>query len=816
MKSRVLSTAFNTGEVTPELFGRVDLEKVKHACGLARNFIVLPHGPLANRTGLQFVKEVKTSANFTRLVPFVYSQYQTFAIELGGGYFRFHTDGGTLLANGATVWSSTATYYPSEVVSYNGSTYLCLQSGVVGTVPGTNSAVWYLLPADGTLEIPNTYAAADLPVVKFIQSNDVMTFTHPSYQTLELRRYGAADWRTALVTFAPTLTPPNTMSIVANTPTAGGVATAASYVMTAVQPGTFEESGPSASVSATNNLTLQGNNNVVTGYATTYSSLITFNVYKAISPGGIYGFIGSVSAPSSALNPINFTDNNITPDFTQTPPIPQPSTLLNSATWYAACAAYYQQRKALAGPLSAPQSVWMTRSGTEYNMNYSVPVRNDDAIQFAIASREMNNIRHMIPLRGDLLLLTPDAEFQCTSTTGGALTPSTILLLPFSYIGASDAPPATAGNSIVYAQSRGGRVRELLYSWQAQGYVSNDVSILAPHLFDTFNVVDMAFVKAPYPIVWCVNDQGTLLGMSYVPEQQIAAWHHHDTGNGDRFEACCSVIENSDDVLYVIVNRTINGATRRFVERLVPRIFPTPADAFFVDSGATYQAAVGTYSQSGTTVTCTTATAHGLATGQVVPLAFSDALLTGSYTVTVVDTTHFTVASTLSQTETGTMAVQVTTVSGLTWLEGRTVAVLADGAVHPQVVVSATGSIALQWPANKLQIGLPITAQFEGMPFAFLVTWDDRGQGRPKNVNKAFLRVRESSGFYAGPSFSQLTQYAQAQPSTWGTPPAWVTDEVEVVVSGLWDANGQICVQQTDPLPVTLIATTLEVSVGGG
>ncbi len=759
MKTRVLSSGFNTGEVTPEMFGRVDLQKVRNACALARNMIVLPHGPVENRTGFAYVNEVKNSANFTRLVPFVFSQTQTFAIELGAGYFRFHTEGATLLSGGAPY------------------------------------------------EVANSYAAADLAAIKFTQSNDVMTFVHPSYPVMELKRLGATNWTFTPATFGASIAAPTALAGTANEPvTTNAHPLPRQYVVTALAPNTLEESLPSGSVSLTNDLTLAGNTNSLTWTPT--PGAVAQNVYANISPGGVYGFVGQVAGSTG-----NFTDNNITPDFTQTPPTGNYNTL-GTAGGYPAATTYYQQRRVFGGADNSPQTVMTTRSGTEYNLNYSIPVRSDDAIQFTVASREENSIKHILPLRTDLILLTPDAEYQVTGS-GNVITPSNLSITPFTYIGAGDAPPQGAGNSVVYAASRGGRVRELIYQWQAQGYISNDLCLLAPHLFDGYNVIDMAFCKALYPIIWCINDQGSLLGLTYVPEQQVAAWHHHDT-DGDKFEACCSVIEGSYDVLYVIVNRTINGATRRFVERLVPRQFATQAAAFFVDSGVTYQAPNGSYSQSGATVTCTTTTAHNLTTGQSVALSFSNAALSGNYTVTVVNSTTFTVTVATSATATGTVQIQVTTVSGLTWLEGRTVNVLTDGATHPQVVVSATGTITLNWPAGICQIGLPITAQFQGMPFAFFVTWDDRGYGRAKNVNRAFLRVHNSSSFYAGPNFNSLVQYAMTPSGQWGEPPPWITDEVEIVVPPSWDTDGQVCVQQTDPLPVTLVSTTVEVSVGGG
>ena len=113
---------------------------------------------------------------------------------------------------------------------------------------------------------------------------------------------------------------------------------------------------------------------------------------------------------------------------------------------------------------------------------------------------------------------------------------------------------------------------------------------MAKHLFDYSTITDLCFSRSPTPIVWAINDSGALLGLTYVPEQQVAAWHKHDTLNGV-FESCVTITEGNQDALYVIVKRVINGATVRYIEVLNNRFFATQADAFFVDSGITYSGA---------------------------------------------------------------------------------------------------------------------------------------------------------------------------------------------------------------------------------
>jgi hypothetical protein len=225
-------------------------------------------------------------------------------------------------------------------------------------------------------------------------------------------------------------------------------------------------------------------------------------------------------------------------------------------------------------------------------MNYSVPSQDSDALRFAIAAQRSNSIRHLIP-GTDLLLLTGSTEWRITNLSGGAITASTLAITPQAQNGTTDVPPVQVNNFVIYPSSQGGHLRELSYQWQSAGYLSNDLCLLAKHLFDYGAIVDLCFSRSPTPIVWAINKKGRLLGLTYVPEQQVAAWHRHDTING-LFESCVTITEGNQDALYVIVKRVINGATVRYIEVLNNRFFATPATAFFVDSGITWTGAPAT------------------------------------------------------------------------------------------------------------------------------------------------------------------------------------------------------------------------------
>lgn len=520
---RHLQYTFSGGEVSPEMFGRLDDAKYQAGLALCRNFIPKPQGPAQNRPGFAFVREVKNSAARVRLIPFTYSTTQTMVIEAGAGYFRFHTQGATVMD---------------------------------GSVP---------------YEIASPYAEADLFDLHYVQSADVLTIVHPGYAPRELRRLGAINWQLTTLSFAAPIAPPGSP-----TATASGTGTTSySYVVTVQAEDGVTESAASAVATCTNNLFTTGNKNTIAWAAVTGGK--RYSVYKM--QGGLYGYIGQTES-------LSLVDDNISPDLSKTPPIYD--AVFSATGEYPGAVSYFEQRRCFAGTTQKPQNIWMTKSGTESVMSYSLPIRDDDRIAFRVAAREANTIRHIVPLT-QLLLLTSSAEWRVSSVNSDAITPTTISVRPQSYVGASNVQPAIINNTLIYCAARGGHIRELAYSWQANGFITGDLSLRAPHLFDAYDVADMAYAKAPLPIVWFVSSSGKLLGLTYVPEQQIGAWHQHDTDG--TFESCAVVAEGSEDMLYCVVRRTINGNSVRLVERMATRQFVDPADAFFVDCGLTYSGA---------------------------------------------------------------------------------------------------------------------------------------------------------------------------------------------------------------------------------
>jgi hypothetical protein len=686
---RSAALSFGGGELTPEFFGRIDDGQFQTGLALCQNFTVLPHGPIANRPGTKFVGYCKYADRRPRLIPFTYSDRSTVVIEMGHKYMRFHTNGGTVL-------------------NTDGSPY----------------------------EIASPYEQSNLPVVRFVQSGDVVTMTHREYKPRELRRMAAADWAFSIIEFNSELSPPTAVTGTAHAGATPGEPYETAYAVTTVGQTTSDESLQSNTATAINNLYDDNAYNELT-WTPPAGGAFRYNIYKKRS--GIYGYIGQTDSTS-------FIDDNIASDFGTTPPLNQ--NVFASENNYPRVVSYYEQRRVFGSTEKQPQNLWFSKTGTETNFNFSVPPRADDSVQFKLASREANYVKHLLPL-GDLILFTASAVWRVGSVDGGPLTPTTVSARKqIGSFGSAECPPVEVNTSALYVTAPNGHVRELGYSEQSNGYVSGDLSLRAPHLFNGFDIRAMAFASTPYPVVWAVSTSGKLLGLTYVPEQKVGAWHQHVTGYDDAFEDVCVVRENSDDAVYVIVKRAIGEQVVRTIERFAARApEANKRDQFFVDCGATYD---------------------------------------GDPTMTV---------------------------SGLDWLEGATVAIVADGVIlNPRQVLN--GAVTLDVEASRVHVGLPIRARARTLPLSLQM--QGYAQGVPKNVTKASVRLYRTLGLKAGPDFGSLNEAMFRTDETLGESPQLLTGSIEIDTYPTWQDDGTVCFEQTEPMPCTILSMVLEGALGGG
>lgn len=935
--TKLIQSSFSAGELSPSLYGRVDLAKYKVGAARMRNLFVDYRGGTSNRVGTKFVGRAFKSATKVRLIPFTFSTVQTYVLEFGDLYMRVIKDGAYVLETGKNITGVTLAN-PGVVTSVahgfaNGDwVYI---SGVGGTtgingntyvVAGTTANTFQLTDYDGnpvstlgmgaytaggtaaryyTLTTP--WAAADLARIKFAQSADVMTICHPDYVPRDLTRTGHAAWTLTSITFASSITAP----VIASIATSGAGTTYFEYVVTAVDQN-GQESLPSTTtkVASVNITTTAG---AITLTWNPVAGAQYYNVYRApvanatdVPTGSNHGYVGTAYGTQ-------FTDGNITPDFTKTPPLhinPFAANAITAITivtggagWVAGSTSatitdpngtgariipivvggavtgflildggsgytapvlnmigagagttvtfsrspasglnpgvvtYFQQRKYFAAPTNAPETLYATKPGAFTNMDYSNPTVADDSLQLTIASQQVNDIKWMIPMPGGLVVLSGSGAWQITGgSKSDAVTATSGLATAQAYNGCSDVPPIVVNYDILYVQAKGSIVRDLAYNFFVNVYTGTDLTVLSNHLFNPHEITEWTWAEEPLKVVWAARDDGMLLSMTFLKEQEVMGWARHDTQG--LFKSVASIQEGSEDVVYFCVQRYIQGKWVQYIEQMQSRIFPNDDDAsaptvvensWFVDCGLDYPLvypAANISVNKATGTVSVTADAAVFAPGDVGKVwrgggGLGTVTVYGSPTVVTVVLTSDIVEVIPNQpgdqvpvpisSGDWSLTTPVTTVSGLSHLEGKTVKVLGDGNVFADKVVTA-GSITLDQPCSRIIVGLGYTAQLQTLD---LESPQGTIQGNRKKIGKLTVKVQNTRGIKYGPTFSQLTEVKQRGPSVpMGSPIPLFSGTFNVIMDPSWNEDGRVCIQQDYPLPVTVLAVAPDVEIG--
>jgi hypothetical protein len=801
-------------------------------------------GGASNRSGTQFIGEVKDSTKTVRLIPFVFNNDQTYVLEFGDQYIRVIRAGAYVSDLSLTITNITQTN--PAVLTYtgtdpaNGDEFAI--SGVVGMtqVNGRNFKVANVNAGANTFEldymdgtnvnsvgfsaytsggtaariytISSTYLEADLMSLNFVQSADVMTIVHPTYPPRELSRSGHATWSLSSITFSPSNSAPTGL--------AGPAGTHNSYKVTAIKNESFEESLPSSAAecgaadpSVTNLITLTWN---------TVSGSREYNVYRKLN--GVWGFIGIAGTNT-------FVDNGYPVDQTDTPPVA--STIFNSTDNYPSAVAYVQQRLMFANTNTNPETIWGSRVGFFNNFTTSTPVQDDDRIKFTMAGERVNRVRHILNLRG-LVVFTADGEWSVGRD--GVITPFNLDTQQHAYNGSSELRPLVVGSTALYVQARGAIVRDLSFSYERDGYTGNDLTAFSSHLFDGYELADWAYQKIPHSIIWAVRDDGILLSLTYVPEHELWAWARHDFGD-DTIENVCVVPEGEEDSLYLVMNRTVDGSTVRYVERMYTRLIEDIADAKFLDCALSYDGrntnTAHTMTLSGGTtwvytedLTLTSSTAYFTAAdvGNAIHLEGAEQIrceITGYTSTTVVTVrAHQTVPAAMRSTAISDWAKAVDQVTGLWHIEGEQVSIFADGFVVASpnnasmgTVTVTNGTVTLSRPYAVIHVGLPYISDIETLDIDLAAT--ETLMDKSKMVGAVSMRVEKSRGMWVGPQpptdddddpLEGLVELKLRNTETYDEPMDLSTGVVTENLQPDWNSNGRVFVRQVDPVPLAVVA----------
>lgn len=810
-----------------------------------RNGFTGSNGGVYNRAGTEYILTVTDED--TRMIRWESNiSGATYDVVIDKTMLRFIQDGSLVAVPTPAAYSGSTGYVSGDIVSKSGVNYVCISDSTpMGTSPPNTTYWWPLVGL--TFSIPSPFTtAAMVSGFQFVQDGERMTFTHPDLGVpIELVRYiregqaneifGFSSWPLIDTTaFGAQVTseagasaailalpqPPTGLS------TDKATGTGATYVVTSLNA-EGEESLPCAQI--TTDIGDPSSENVTLGWDNMLAA--RYNIYVDIS--GIFFFNGSSTTNS-------YVDNKSINDIDQTGPSPpsKRDELVSTASFGPAVIGRYQQRTLLARFNNNTQLIDGSKIGFPRNYTIETPAVDDASIQIKLKGKHANGVRHLLDL-GDLFILTDTGEWLGKGDASGALTPSTSRAEQYSYFGANSVPPETIGSEAVYVQSLGSSIRSIGYdilNGGRDGYLNKRLDVYADHLLEQNTVVDWAYQQLPHSILWAVRDDGTLIAMTYVKEQQVLAFHRHDTLGS--FLRVVAVPEGSEQAIYFLVKRTVNGSSVMFIERMYGRLFKDRIDAKFLDCSLSYDGrntgdTTMTLSGSGWTSDDTltlTASADFFSNtdlgneiqitgpdGTVVRLKIADY----SSATVVTGTTDLDVPVSMQAVAIKTWAKAVNTFSGLDHLEGQSVAVFADGqtranpnnSLYGDPLVVNSGSISLSDCFAVVNIGLPYISDLETLDI-------DTPNGetiadKKKITPRVTLFTKDTRGLYVGdrppPNDSadpleNLQLITPLKDEDWQITNGVVDEKILVTLVSSWNRNGRIFIRQIDPEPMTILA----------
>ncbi len=826
-----IQPSFGAGEIAPMLRSRVDLQKYASALARAQNFFIHPQGGASNRPGMRWIASTKDSERRAVLIPFKFSSDDSYMLEFGHLYVRFYRGGDT----------------PGQVLD-GGSAY----------------------------EVATPYTEDEVAELDPNQSADVIYLSHPDHEPMTLTRNDNTDWvLDEYVNEGGPFMLGNTeeTTITADAVTGNVALTASADLFDALHVGalwkiihaiegqavaaslTSATSTASVSCGGTWRLITHGTwtgkiqVEVSTDNGTTWTVVRSFssvNDYNADTFGTIdedvslvrvtcysytsgtiavditadaYTHVGiaritQVNSPTVAIAEVLDTlgDTTATEDWAE-------------GSWsdyrgFPACSCFVQDRLAFAFTRSEPQTAWLTQASDYVNFRRSIPLVDSDGITVNLPSRQVNGIRSMIGLRDALLALTSSADWSIGPADNGILSPTSVKTSLEGYSGSSTVRPCIVRNRAIIAQPMGTVIRDLAFDLTT-GYTGDPINVLAAHLFQGKQVVCMAYAQEPDSLVWVVLDDGTLLSMTYMKEQEVLAWTPHETDG--LVEWVATIPGNGFDEVWLLVNRDGD----RFVERMAPRMITTnPEDQFFVDAGLSLDLPKDITGASKANPVVIAAAAHGFVDGDLVDISDVEGMteLNGKrYMVASAGVNDFALKTEAGANVNGTAYTTyssggvarkvVTEVTGLDHLEGRTVAILGNGSVYPRQVV-VDGAVTLSPGASRVHAGLPYRAILETLSIEAPQT-NGTLQGRKIKIPEVAIRFLNSRGGTVGRDDDHQDKIIQRRNEAWGAPIALFTGEHKKVISSTYKSGASITIIQDDPLPMTVLAIIPRVTVGG-
>ena len=837
-------SSFSAGEISPLLEGRAGLEKYREGLADLTNMIVMPTGGVKRRPGTEYLGEVKASANKTRLIPFQFKTSDTYILEFGDEIMRVYrndlqvltgaaktitaitkaspgvlTSNGHGFANGDEIFI----YDVGGMVELNGRNYRVANTAtntftlvdLFGNAINTGGFTTFTSggKAEELFELATPYDKDDLAALRFVQSADTMYFVHPSYAIRTLTRTDHNAWAFEEIT----LTGPPRITITGITAANPGVITSNGHGLA---------NGTEIRITGVVGMTELNNANYLVAATAT-------NTFQLTTLAGV------------AVNTTNFTAYDSAGTV-----IAQTATELNSFNNFPSCVTFFEQRIVYANTTNNPQTLWFSKNA-DYN-NLTVGTGDNDALIYTIASNQVNAIRYLSPTRV-LTVGTTGGEYVVTATSDGPITPTTTLIRKYSNYGSASVEPVQVADVTLFAQRGGRKLREFKYVGEVNsgGYQAPDMTVLAEHI-TVGGITEFAYQQEPESIVWALRSDGTLLGMTFRREEEVVGWHKHIIG-GVFGQATVTVTDYANLAVgsKIIITKT-GGDSVTFTSEAAGGSAPAvtngwrpntsnnvTADNIFTAINAHADFTVANPAANVVTITETARAATGYLTittndstrlaatsesqavvESIAPLPTDtgndDLYMIVKRTIGAVTKRYVEVLKKFDFGSVTTSAFFVdsglaysgaatTSLSGLYHVTGETISILANGATHPDEVVSA-GKIGLDYSATTAAVGYAYTSNMRTMRIES-GSVDGTSQGKPKRIHAITIRLHETVGIEVGNDRGELDRIPFRDSSMLmdqGIP--LFTGDKDIEFDGGFSEDDRIFVRQSQVLPLTVLA----------
>jgi hypothetical protein len=817
----IQQTNFTAGEISPRLYGRVDIDRYGNSAKKLLNALPVIHGGARRRPGTRFVNPAKSSAAASRLIPFVFNRDTAYMLEFGESTMRVYSVGGSnLLADIATPYSSAMLadvdfvqgadtmflFHPLVPIKrlrrfsptswdLSDAPFLTTPfdeqghalaanltlSAVSGAGQTATAGAGVFLPSDVGRRLIS--GAGQATVVGYTSATVItvdITLTFPGTALAS----GAWYLDVSPQAFAiPTVKDP-----VGATVSIAGAATRAAVMTLSAKTGAITVNASAAVFSAGDvGKTIYADSGVakITAFtsgvqvsATTSSDFVS-TIYQAggwgvgqVAGGNTWRAedVGKFLRINGGLVKITLFVNDgevrgtIIQAMTSVVASAPLAWSLEAAVWsfsngYPRTGTLHEQRLVVAGTTKYPQTIWGSVTGSY--LDFTLGTGDSDAFSFTIASDEINPISYVASLR-NLIVHTYGGEFSLQGGIEKPITPTNVRIRPESPHGSKGVRPELIGKESVFVQRAGRKVRALGYRADSDGYSAPDLSVLAEHITKS-GVTALSYQQEPDLTLWAVRADGVLLSCTIDRDQSVIGWAQHLTEGA--FESVATIPNGSADETWVIVRRLVNGATVRYLEVLDSTMTPFPPTSF--DPAA--------YPPVATDVIY----------GCTMDAAVS---ITNLFPIDTISVGH---------------------------LKGKTVDILADGLVQPQQVVPASGSITLERPALRIIAGLHFETQI-GLLTPETGTGTGTAQGNAMRTSEISVRFLDTIGAKVYDGEGDLIDELSFRQFGEG-----VLDAAPQLFSGLkrtsalgWNrGSAELTIVQAQPLPMHVLSVIRKFTV---